>query len=537
MSTSAHQPIRTDRGVTMPHRAHPARARVVALVVGVALLLTSPWFVDTHDARAAGSSGATLRVGQDLSGTAAGPVHFDPAEFTVASAYYTYAWPIYAGLLRLTPTGTYVPDLASKATVTDPQTIDITLRPGLVFSDGTTLDAAAVKAGIERNLGTANKGAFNASLFAISSIDVNDPKSLTLHFSTPAASTFYAQLADQDTFIVSPTAAAAGDLDSKPVGAGPFVLTKFAAGDQIVLEKNPKYWNAKAIKLAGITFVNVTAGPQQINALKSDLVDAITGLAPSTVPALKGGSLQVKSNFQDGQFLWMQVCKADGPLANEKVRQALNYAIDRDAINKALLFGQGEPAWSFFPSDNALYDKSLTNVYAYNPKKATKLLKEAGYADGFSTSVIALPSPLTSQVAQVAQEQWKKIGVTVDIVPTTDYVNDYSVRHVAKIGIVPSTRTGLNKVTGPYEPGSIGNSCGYSDPELHGLVTKAQSLAPNSPELKQVWDDMQQFVIGHALAVYLDFTPVIAAASTNVKGLATIPYIGSVLDYWSIGIK
>jgi peptide/nickel transport system substrate-binding protein len=520
------------------HRVLHRIARVLIVAICVALALLTPSFGGGRDARAAASRGGNLRVGQDLSGTSVGPVHFDPAEFTVASGYFPYTWPIYAGLLRLTSAGSYVPDLASKVTVPDPQTIEITLRPKLVFSDGATLDADAVKAGIERNLGTANKGAFNASLFAISSIDVANPQSLTLHFSTPVASTFYPQLADQDTFIVSPKAIAAGDVDSAPVGAGPFVLEKFTTGDQIVLAKNPRYWNAKSIKLDGITFVNVSAGPQQINALKSDLVGAITGLAPNTVPALKGsGSLQVKSSFQDGQFLWMPMCKASGPLADKQVRQALSYAVDRKAINEALLYGQGEPAWSLFASDSALYDKSLTGVYAYNTKKAKKLLKQAGYPDGFSTSIVALPSPITDQVAQVVQEQWKKIGVNVDIVPTTDYVNDFYVRQVAEIGIVPSTRTGLNKVTGPYEPGSIGNACSYRDPTLHDLATKAQSLPPDSPQLKQVWDDMQQFVITNALSVYLDYTPVVAAGATNVQHLSTIPYIGSVLDYWSISIK
>lgn len=522
----------------MHRRAHEVRSRVVAVAVCLTLLLFTPWFMDARGAHGAAEGGGMLRVGQDLSGSSVGPVHFDPTEFTVAAGYFPYTWPIYAGLLRLTPSGSYVPDLASKVTVTDPQTIDITLRPKLVFSDGTTLDAAAVKAGIERNQGTSNQAGFNAALFEISSIDVTDPQSLTLHFSTPVASTFYPQLADQDTFIVSPKAAAGGDLEANPVGAGPFALATFTAGDQIVLKKNPRYWNAKSIKLSGITYVNVTPGPQQINALKSSLVDAITGLAPNTVPALKAsGSLQVKSSFQDGQFLWMPICKESGPLAKEQVRQALSSAIDREAINQALLFGQGEPAWTLFASDNALYDKSLTDVYAYNTKKATKLLAQAGYPDGFKTSVVALPSPITNQVAQVVQEQWKKINVDVEIVPTTDYVNDYYVRHVAEIGLVPSTRTGLNKITGPYEPGSIGNACGYSDPTLHDLVLKAQALPPDSPELKQVWDEMQQFVIHNALSVYLDFTPVVAAGSTKVQHLATIPYIGSVLDFWGMSIK
>jgi ABC-type transport system substrate-binding protein len=305
-----------------------------------------------------------------------------------------------------------------------------------------------------------------------------------------------------------------------------------------VLEKNPRYWNADAIKLDRITFVNVAAGPQQINALKSALVDAITGLAPDTVPALRGsGSLQIKSSFQDGQFLWMPMCKNSGALSKVKVRQALSYAVDRDAINKALLYGQGEPAWGLFPSNNELYDKKVAGIYKYNPTKAKQLLKQAGYPDGFSTSLVAIPTPITNQVAQVVQEQWKKIGVTVQLVPTTDYVNDFYVRKAAEIGLVPSTRTGLNKVTGPYEPGSIGNACGYSDPTLHALVAKAQLLPPDSPQLHQVWNDMQQFVIDNALSVYLDFTPVVAAASTNVQHLATIPYIGSVLDYWSMSVR
>src|SRR5439155_1646072 len=119
------------------------------------------------------------------------------------------------------------------------------------------------------------------------------PSSLVLHFSQPTASTFYPLLADQDSFIVSPTAGAAGNADTAPVGAGPFRLKKFVAGDQIVLDKNPRYWDAPSIKLAGITFVNVALGPQQVNALKSDLVNVTTGLAPNTIPALEGaGSLQ-----------------------------------------------------------------------------------------------------------------------------------------------------------------------------------------------------------------------------------------------------
>jgi hypothetical protein len=127
--------------------------------------------------------------------------------------------------------------------------------------------------------------------------------------------------------------------------------------------------------------------------------------------------------------------------------------------------------------------------------------------------------------------------VTLQIVATTDYVNDFYVRKVADIGLVPSTRTGFNKVTGPYEPGSIGNACDYSDPTLHQLIATAEALPPNSPQLSAAWAKIQQFVIGNALSVYIDFTPIVTAATTDVKHLATVPYIGSIIDYWSTSVS
>jgi peptide/nickel transport system substrate-binding protein len=520
----------------MMNHARSLAARGATIAVALCLLLAAA--AVTTGAGAVSPAGGVLRVGQDLSGSAVGPVHFDPTEFTVAAGYFSYDWPIYAGLLRLTPDGSLVPDLASKVSVPDPQTIDVDVRAGATFADGTPLYAAAVKAGLERNINTSHRGAFNAALFTISSIDVTGATSLVIHFSQPNASTFYPLLADQESFIVSPKAAAAGDVDHAPVGAGPFQLEKFGAGDQIVLKKNPRYWNAKSIKLSGITFVNVAPGPQQVNALKSNLVDVTTGLAPSTIPAIQSaGTLQVKSAFQDGQFLWLPMCKASGPLANVKVRQALNYAVDRQTINKALLFGKGEPMWGLFPSANALYDKQLTNTYAYNPAKAKKLLKQAGYADGFSASIVPIPMPLTNQVAQVVQDEWKKIGVKITIVPTTDYVNDFYVRKVADVGLIPSTRPGFNKVSGPYEPGSIGNACGYSNPTLHDLITQAQALPPGSAQLKTAWAKIQRFVSDNALSVYLDFTPTVTAATNNVKHLAAVPYIGSIVDYWGVSVS
>jgi ABC-type transport system substrate-binding protein len=439
--------------------------------------------------------------------------------------------------LRETTSGTFVPDLASKVTVVNPSTIAIRIRPGAVFSDGTPFTAAAVKAGLERTITTANKGGFVASLFDISSIELIGTQALVLNFSQPVANTFYPQLASQESFIVSPTAAAAGTLGSHPVGAGPFLFKSYTPGQKLVLVKNPRYWDARQIRLSGITFISVPSGPQQIDALKSGEVNALEGLPTSDIPALTNqSSIQLTSSFQDGGTYAVPICKSSGPLANVKVRQALSYAINREAINQALLFGKGQPAWTLYPSTYALYDKSLTGSYAYSLAKAKKLLAEAGFPHGFSTTILPLPSPATDQIATALQAQWKQIGVTVTIVQSSNYVNDFYVRHVAAMGLNPTISTGLNKVT-QFKPGALADVCNYDSPALDTLIGKATTLPSDSPELKAVWDQMQEFVSKNALILLVDFFPTVAAANDSVHHLATVPYIGGVLSYWTMSVS
>ncbi len=521
----------------MKTKAKQTSQRIAIWVTALGLAMSAQVLVAMNGAAGASSTASgVLTVGYDLSGSTV-PVEFDPAKFTVASGYLTYDLPSYGALLRETPSGDFVPDLASKVAVINPSTIDITVRPGEVFSDGTAFTAAAVKAGLERNIATTNKSGFNTSLYDISSIDVTGPDSVVLNFSQPEANTFYPLLANQEAFIVSPKAAAAGTLGTEPIGAGPFMFKSYAPAQKLVLVKNPKYWDAKNIHLSGITFVSVPAGPQQVNALESGEVNALDGLPTSDIPALtQQSSLQVTSAFQDGGMYWVPMCKSSGPLANVKVRQALNYAINRVAINQSLLYGKGQPAWSLYPSSFALYDKSLTNYYAYNPAKAKKLLTEAGYPHGFSTTILPLPEPATDQVATVLQSEWKQIGVSVQIIQSANYVNDFYVRHIAAMAVNPSISTGLGKLN-PFITGEIGDDCNYSNPTLTALIAKITSLPPSSPQLKTAWDQAQEFIIKNALIIPVDYFPTVAAASKTVKNLQNVPYIGGVLSYWTMAVS
>jgi peptide/nickel transport system substrate-binding protein len=485
---------------------------------------------------ASASSGTVLTVGYDLS-QSINPIQFDPAQFNGGACCFDYDWPIYAGLLRETTSGAYVPDLASSVTIPNSTTIDVQLRPGLVYSNGTPLDAAGVKTGYERNLSNPHVGAGNSAFTDLSSIDVTGPESLVLHFSQAVASTFYPLLADQESFMAIPTGPSNGVPNTNVVGAGPFVLKSYTPGGKIVLVKNPKYWNAKAIALSGITFVDVPSGPQQINALESGLVD-VEGIPASDLPTVKKlTSIQTDSTFPDANYYYVPVCKSSGPLANLKVREALNYAINRVAINNALLFGKGQPAWSLFPTGSAFYDPSLTNYYAYNPKKAKQLLAQAGYPNGFSSTIMALPESDTEQLATVLQAQWKQIGVSVQIVASSNYVTDLYQDHKAAMGLNPSGLPGIEKLTTQFVPGSVGDICNYNNPTLNAITDQIEALPPSSPKLKSEWVAAQDFVIKNALGFYVDYSPNVTGATKSVKNLQVIPYVGGVLNYWEVSVS
>jgi peptide/nickel transport system substrate-binding protein len=482
------------------------------------------------------SKAGILKVGYAFS-EGVNPVAFDPTQFNSGACCFAYDWPIYAGLLRQTTSGAYVPDLASSVSIPDPSTLDIQVRPGLVYSNGTKLDAAAVKAGFERNMTNPKSAAINETMSDISSINVTGTDSLTLSFASPVAASFYPLLADQESFMALPTGPSNGTPNTNVAGAGPFMIKSYTPDESLVLVKNPKYWNARSIHLAGITFVNVPTGPQQLNALESGLV-SVQGLQISDAPALKNQrDLQTSSTFPDANYFFVPICKTSGPLANTKVRQALSFAVNRTAINNALFYKLGEPAWSFFPSTSPYYDRSLTNIYAYNPKKAKQLLTQAGYPHGFSTTLMALPEAATSQLATVLQSEWAKIGVKLSVVQTSNYVTDLYVDNKAQMGLNPSGLPGIEKLTTSFIPGHTGDICDYSNSTLNALTAEIESLPPTSPKLVAAWVQTQNIVIKNALDIYIAFSPVVTGASKSVKNLSVVPYVGGVPNYWIMSVS
>lgn len=513
---------------------------LVAAVVGASVVILGTVVAGgTAGAASSGAASGTVKISADLSGINTGePITFDPTLGVTYGEQDPWEMAIYSTLLRPTPSGAVVPELATNVTILNPQTVTIQLRKGAVFSDGTPFNSQAVMAGLLRNR-DATTTPFLPALKTIAGIDTPTSTSLTVHLSQPDAGAFYAILSDSDAFIPSPAAVAAGNLNTAPIGAGPFILKKYVPNSMIVLDRNPKYWDTQSIHVNEVQYVNVPGGAQQLTSLESGLVD-VSQLPVDALAAVRNNSaFNVISVQSQASSLWMPVCKTQAPLDNVQVRQALSYAIDRKAINTAVLGGTGEPQWALWPQSSILFPKNLKNYYAYNPKKAKALLKQAGFPNGFNIQLAYIStSPSVTETAQIVQQQWKQVGVNASLVPTQNIISDFYQRHVAPIAVSPGVKAGLGALTGPFSHGAIGDTCGYDSPNLDAIINQLSALPPTSNAAVSLWYKAENFVVTNALGIWIAFEPQVFGASKHVGGVqflvATFPL--PIIYYWSLSV-
>jgi peptide/nickel transport system substrate-binding protein len=176
----------------------------------------------------------------------------------------------------------------------------------------------------------------------------------------------------------------------------------------------PGYWNKSAQLLGGVDFTNVLEGAT-VNAMRAGSVD-VNVLAASDATALKGDS-SVRIRSGPGDFIMgLNINVTKPPFNNLKVRQAVSLAINRIAVNQALTQGLGSPAFQFATPNSPAYEASLNSLNAYNPSKAKKLLKEAGFSKGLSfPSIIAATAAVYVQFGELIQSQLSEVGIKMDL--------------------------------------------------------------------------------------------------------------------------
>jgi peptide/nickel transport system permease protein/peptide/nickel transport system substrate-binding protein len=309
------------------------------------------------------------------------------------------------------------PGLAESWSFTDPTTFVLNIRPGVTFHDGTPLDAEAVKFNLERNKSDP-KSNIKADLAAMESAAVTGPMQVTLKLNAPDAA-LPGILSDRAGMMVSPTAikaSATGNVARTPVGAGAYAFVSWADGEKVVIKRNEKYWKPNRPYPDGIELSiipELTTGSRSVTAGQNDLMyqlpprqKAIMERA-SSIKIVNGPTLYVFQIFLN----W-----AKPPFDNIKVRQAFNFAIDRVSFVKAALAGLAEPAYMNLPKSHWAYDKSVAELYPYDPDRARKLLAEAGFKEGTVIEIGGYTDQDSIQRQEILIEQLRKAGMTVKFV-------------------------------------------------------------------------------------------------------------------------
>jgi ABC-type transport system substrate-binding protein len=440
----------------------------------------------------------------DLVQQGAGGFSLDPTK-TPSAVNDGVQYLIFGRLMRPTPDGGLEPDLAASATVVDPATIRVELRPGLTFQDGSPFDASSVEAGLERSLAAANSG-MSAAFFDLESVAVVDPTTVDLSIRDGRAASW------RDTFLGSwQTTIVKPDTDfARPVGAGPMRVIDNQPGAAMTLERWADFWDAGSVNFNRIELVSVEATSTQtgIAALRAGQVD-ITHTDETQLAGLTGQFTYVAAP-DPSQLVNAMMCKDDGPLADARLRKAINKAIDRDLLNQAVYEGTASPATELWPEGHRFYDPETADALAYDPQGARQLMAEAGYPDGFSIDLYFLPYLSLPQTAEVVQQQLSDVGITANLIPAPNFIDDFLTSGVDGAAIIPSVSPGRLRVS-MWTGDSIGNVCHYDEPRFNAAVAELATVGDASDEAVDIWHDIQGLFAEEAPSLLMVFVSTLAA--------------------------
>ncbi|MFZ0614390.1 MAG: ABC transporter substrate-binding protein [Desulfobacterales bacterium] len=311
---------------------------------------------------------------------------------------------------------TVLPALAEKWDKVDPLTWKITLRKGAVFHNGEPVNAAAVKFSYDRinneDLKSPNKG----KLSAFTELNVIDDHTFTIKTEQPYAPGLY-MLGYYLPIVPPKYVQEVGNekYNTDPVGSGPYRLKKWARGDEIVLEAFDKYYGPQPAYKTVIFKANPEEA-SRIAALETGEADVISG-----VPVHQRKKIQASGKAyltpQMGDMHYLGINTYEAPFDDIRVRQALNYAIDKALINKALFDGKAILCAGPI-SPRTFGHNSNLKPYSYDPAKAQALLKEAGHADGIDVR-LAYPTYMSQiqEQAEAIAANMTKAGFRVTLEP------------------------------------------------------------------------------------------------------------------------
>lgn len=341
------------------------------------------------------------------------PPHLDPTAGAAAAIDEILYANVFEGLTRIGPSGEVLPALAESWTISDDGKVyTFKLHKGVKFHDGTDFDAEDVKFSLDRARAPDSVNAQKGLFAAIDTVEVIDPETVQVTLKHPQGAFLY-NMGWGDAVIVAPESADSNK--EKPIGTGPFRFDHWAKGSAVTLVKSDNYWG-DPVALDKVEFRFIPDAAAAVPAVLSGDVQAFPFFPADAVSQVEGNpQLKVVIGSTEGETI-LAMNNKKPPLDNLKVRQAISYALDREAIIDGASGGLGQPIGSHVsPSSKAYVD--LTGRYPHDAAKARELLKEAGFENGFKTTLKLPPPAYARDGGQIIASQLRNVGIQADIIP------------------------------------------------------------------------------------------------------------------------
>jgi peptide/nickel transport system substrate-binding protein len=399
------------------------------------------------------------------------------------------------------------PRLAASYKVLNDTTWEFKLRPNVKFHNGVTMTAKDVKFSIDRMTDPQTKAFFAPFYSTIAEVKVINDSTIQIVTKTPDP--LLLKRLSHEMFIFPSDyfkEKGAEAFFQHPVGTGPFKFVSWTRNDRMILEANEAYWDG-APKVKKLTMRPVPEVAARLAELQTGNADIITNIPPFLVPQVQNSPNATVQSVPSGRVMFLYLnCLAEGPLKNKKVRQALNYAVDRKAIIDNILKGSGVPMAVNLTPYHFGYDPSL-KPYPYDPAMAKKLLAEAGYGSGLKL-VFNTPSGrylLDKEVSEAIAGMFNAVGIQTDlkVLEWGTYTQILTAKKLQDIGFIGWGNT-LHDADGNFQPYFIPESAFsyYSTPALAEKINRARTTMDEKKRL-ELYKEMQREIFDEAPLVFL----------------------------------
>jgi peptide/nickel transport system substrate-binding protein len=440
------------------------------------------------------------------------PPHLDPTSAAAGAIDSVLYSNVFEGLTRFDSSGEVIPSLAKNWEISeDGLTYTFMLNDGVMFHDGTTMDAEDVKFSLDRIGSEDSANAQKALYAAISEVNVIDPATVEIKLSEANGNMLF-NLAWGDAVIVAPESIEG--IKQMPIGTGAFKFESWTQGDKIELARYDSYWGTPAV-LTSATFKFISDPTAALGAMMAEDIDVFSGFpAPENLPQFEADPrFQVLVGSTEGETILSTNNKMP-PFDNVKVREALAHAIDRQSIIDGAMFGYGTPIGTHFAPHNPAY-VDLTGMSSYDPEKAKALLAEAGFPDGFETTLFLPPPSYARRGGEIIASQLAQVGIKAEITNVEWAQWLESVFKGKNFGLTIVSHT---------EPMDIGIYANpeyyfqYDNPAFQELMTTLNSTT--DPEMrKTMMGDAQKMISGDYVNGYLFQLAALSVAKAGVQGL------------------